>query len=342
MTPSFIPFPSIGGFHNVVKTVAAYPHLSPTPITYRGKIKLHGTNAGVRIQKTDGGTVFVEAQSRSQIITTENDNAGFAAWVSKNKSFFGTLQEVSVSNHKDVTIFGEWCGPGIQSGTAINKIPKKIFAIFAIHVGENAESGVVYVHPHSIESFLGANKPDDIHILPWHGDEFTVDYSDQENLERTVANINTIVEQVEPVDPWVKATFGVDGIAEGVVYVPVGENGVVSRKLYSDLAFKAKGEKHKVVKTKQAVQINPEAAASIGDFVSLFVTDARLEQGLAAQDGNTEMRLIGPFLKWVCQDVKKESVAELEASQLQWSQVEKSVQTAARNWYIVKNKAITC
>jgi hypothetical protein len=104
--------------------------------------------------------------------------------------------------------------------------------------------------------------------------------------------------------------------------------------------FKAKGEKHKVVKTKEAVQVDPEVAKSIGDFVTMFVTEARCEQGLNAIGNVLDMKKTGDFLKWLSQDVLKESTAELEASQLTWEQVQKAVQVAGREWYSRKVKTI--
>lgn len=38
----FVSFPSIEGFHNVVKLTRSYPHLAGKPVKYKGKIKLHG------------------------------------------------------------------------------------------------------------------------------------------------------------------------------------------------------------------------------------------------------------------------------------------------------------
>jgi hypothetical protein len=76
----FVSFPSIEGFHNAVKLTRSYPHLASSPINYKGKIKLHGTNSCVNI---DNGTYV--AQSRTQLIDEKNDNAGFARWVNTNK-----------------------------------------------------------------------------------------------------------------------------------------------------------------------------------------------------------------------------------------------------------------
>jgi hypothetical protein len=97
----FVSFPSIEGFHNVVKESKYYrPKLN-----YRGKIKIHGTNSAVAIRNGQ-----IAAQSRTQFVTPTADNAGFAKWVENHREYFSTL---SMDNH---TIFGEWCGPGIMKG----------------------------------------------------------------------------------------------------------------------------------------------------------------------------------------------------------------------------------
>jgi hypothetical protein len=107
------------------------------------------------------------------------------------------------------------------------------------------------------------------------------------------------------------------------------------------MLFKAKGEKHQAVKTKAPVQIDPEVAQSIDDFVNLFVTTARLEQAVIAVGCDRfEMPQIGAFLQWFMADVQKESLAELEAAQLSWKDVNKAVMKSAREWYQEKAKSL--
>lgn len=98
--------------------------------------------------------------------------------------------------------------------------------------------------------------------------------------------------------------------------------------------FKAKGEKHRVARQKKPAQIDPEVAASSDDFVSMMVTPARLEQGLTeAIGGELLMTRMGKFLQWIAADVRKESVAELEAGGLVWKQVGRAVGVAAKTWF---------
>lgn len=164
-----------------------------------------------------------------------------------------------------------------------------------------------------------------------------MDFSSKENLNNNVNILNDIVNSIEDCDPWVKEQFGIEGLGEGIVLYPIVDNGFLFKEFFDNFIFKAKGEKHNVVKMKQSVQIEPEKASSIEEFVKLFVTESRLEQ---FADDKYDQKLIGNFLKIFSNDVEKESQAELEASKLSWKDVSKDILTTARNWYIEKIKKI--
>ena len=116
-------------------------------------------------------------------------------------------------------------------------------------------------------------------------------------------------------------------------------NHVVDRENYTELMFKAKGIKHHVIQQKQSVQIKAEVASNIQEFVDLFVTEARLQQGVTeACNGEYDIKKMGQFLKWISMDINKESVAELEASKLTWNEVNKPLMNKGRDWY--KNKCL--
>ncbi len=313
----FVSFASIEGFHNVVKYVHKYVEGSG-PIVYRGKIKIHGTNAGIRISHGD-----VKAQSRNRFVTPDDDNVGFAAWVETNAAYWGGLMT-------DGVVFGEWCGPGIMNGTAINDIPQRIFAVFSLLI-----RGIHIYDPETISKIL-SNRPHDVHVLPWQTGPLTVDFTKRETLPGVVDFLNLVVNEVESGDPWVKSVFGVQGVGEGLVYYPQSD----SVETFKHFAFKAKGEKHRVKKAKVAVEVDPEVAANLQDFVAMFVTGPRMEQGLAAVGGVAEMKHMRAFLDWGLADIRKECLAELEASDLQWDQVQKPVTSAVRDWFLAKSKAI--
>jgi predicted nucleotidyltransferase len=201
---------------------------------------------------------------------------------------------------------------------AISHAPTKLFAVFAIRPKVDDEQ-MIY-EPGEIEALL-QNRPADVHVLPWEGEPITIDFGSRAAIEHVAKQLNDRVDEVEREDPWCKRVLGVSGLGEGLVFYPN------MATFDSTLMFKAKGDKHRTA-GKKALQVDATAAASIDDFVALVVTDARLRQGLDAVGGDFDAKKTGAFLGWISADVKKESVAELEASGLTWEQVEKGVSSA--------------
>lgn len=76
--------------------------------------KIDGTNAQILI--TESGDLLIG--SRTQWITPENDNAGFARWCAGNKE---TILKLGAGRH-----FGEWWGSGIQRGYGLQKGEKRL------------------------------------------------------------------------------------------------------------------------------------------------------------------------------------------------------------------------
>ena len=104
----------------------------PLPVlNFIGTAKVHGSNAGITYYKSTDKLI---AQSRTRQLSLDHDNMGFYSYVLKNESYWKHLcwDLIKKTNYDSVTIFGEWCGPGIQSGVAVSKLPKKIFIIFSI------------------------------------------------------------------------------------------------------------------------------------------------------------------------------------------------------------------
>ena len=317
-----VPWGSIELLHNLVATLGHLNGLGqPFPVVeYRAKVKLHGTNCAVQIR--GGGVV---AQSRTALLSPDADYKGFAAWVAAQRDYFARLPS-------GLIVFGEWCGPGIEKGMAISQARTKLFAVFAVR----RDDGIIIHEPEQIRALLpAANAPEQLHVLPWEGDPITIKFGDRTDLERAASVLNTRVAEVEREDPWVKRALGISGLGEGLVFYPVSVDGAApASERLEQLMFKAKGEKHRTAGTKTAVQVDPSVVASVAEFVALMVTDARLRQGLTeACGGARDPKITRQFLEWVATDVRKESSAELAASGLSWSDVDKAVQARAREWF---------
>ena len=322
-------FPSIEGLHILIREMrkAGRSRIQ----RYRAKIKLDGTNASIVLFK-DGRIQF---QSRTTIITPQEDNMGFARWAS-------TVDWSQIFNCTDLPVMiihGEWAGVGIQKGCAIQNIGIKGFFPFMIEYAsdvKNVEWGdwdqrELVVEPYLIEEILLSVK-DQVKVLPWYGGEdnqYTIDFGNPD--QNVIDQINKLVLEVEAEDPYVKEQFNVSGVGEGLVFYPVG---VTDRFEWSHLVFKAKGEKHRVRAAKEAVQTTVDVSASVSEFVSSFVTEARCQQGLmVACGGELDIKKMGAFIGWMGKDVEKESKADLEVSGMTWKQVSGEVTKAARVWF---------
>lgn len=355
----FVAWPDTCLFHNLVKNISgarafaasgtaseegdnfpALLGLLSKPVLFKGKVKLHGSNAGVALAAGQ-----IRAQSRTQFI----DQSGFGRIVfGKNESYWRSLVEPGGPDR--FTVFGEYCGLGVQSGVALARLPGVIFAVFGIDFG-----GRLMVEPELITKFLtksGTVKlPEDVYVLPWHAGEFSLDLSDDspahmEVLQKCLDHIEEDVLKIDAKDPWVEAVFGVEGPGEGLVLYPVSlqeshadyPNGdTLCRDLFGKVAFKAKGEKHRVVKAAKSVTVNPEQAASAEAYAKLMCPTARLEQG--ASTTGYDMSKIKDFLAWMMADVKKEGQAELDASGLDWKAVTQPITKHCSAWYVKEVKA---
>jgi hypothetical protein len=333
---TFMAWPEIEAFHSIRKFIRVDPNewfrmketLSGTStVKYKCKVKLHGTNSAIQIA-SDGS---ITCQSRTRLITPEDDNDGFARWVK--------TQEYEWAAFGDIIFYGEWCGSGIQKGVAISQIGKRIFAIFAARNLDSSDS--LIVEPEALHALIDTAGLTDVYVLPWYDKSIDIDWRQtDEELTKSTTEISQWVLAVEDNDPWVEATFGVKGTGEGLVFYPVSD-AHLGWENYQNLTFKAKGEKHKNIATAKPAQVNAESAVSVAAFVELVLTEPRLEQGartVQLTQGSYDKQQTGKFVAWVETDVQKETQDELTASNLTWKEVQKAIAIRARTWYLEKAK----
>lgn len=325
-------FPSIESFTHLVRKSKDYANRIGVPLQavpslkYKGTVKLHGTNGGVRVEPD--GTVI--PQSRENQLDLKNTNAGFATFVLSQPEWLWPLladRLCSLNNinarEQPVTIYGEWCGCGIQKGTALTQVDKH-FVIFHAAYGElelevvHDASGTFNIH--SVENGIY-----NINQIPTY--DLVVDFS---NLEAASEYINKVTMEVEAECPWVKLMFGQSGIGEGIVWIPVGRVGE------TNLWFKSKGDKHKVRSnpTKNVAPVDVEKVNSIKECVDIILTENRMEQMVHDNNLPFKMTAIGPFLKALAADILKEESHVLLENKLDWKDVGKLVQSLARTWFV--------
>ncbi len=323
-------FSHIEAFYKVIRTVRTAPEGASVAqvgtVRYRGTVKLHGSNAGVRCTNES-----LVAQSRTRALSPDDDNYGFAAFVHR-EDVSAAIREIEADVRAKIdgevdalTLYGEWVGPGIQKGVATCLLPTKQWVLFAVR----DDSGRYY---DALSPLADRFAPLGIHSVfdvPTYTLE--VDYRDDESLAEglDVATKKTL--EVEAACPW-GARFDIEGVGEGIVWMPLDAHFGIS-----DLFFKTKGEKHQKVKSKSSKpKLTPEEIESIEAFVTFALPESRLEQGLEAIEEagySIEMRSMPHFLRWIGQDVKRECSAELEANELEWKVVQKAIARRAREYF---------
>lgn len=335
-----IKFSKIQNFHSVVKYGKEFIF---EPVKYRGTVKLHGTNSSVICTPEE-----LIPQSRNRQLSLDSDNAGFASFILEGKESQKAVREMEkiVRSHEKLrddiplVFYGEWVGPGIQNGMSINNYENKRWVIFAAKVREG-ESG----------RYLDIASIDKLHQLLWDSKteiysifeaptyELEIDFQKQESLEAAVEKYEKLTQEIEDCCPYGKLS-GFEGMGEGIVWIPITKHSGHQ----SDLFFKTKGDKHKVVKRAQRNKspMDPEVIESVEKFIDYAVTENRLLQGidyLKEMNHQIEIQSMGHFLKWIGKDVQTECRVELQSNDLKWKQVSKSVGNKARDWF--KKRALS-
>lgn len=338
-----ISFPSIEQFRHTVATVnrqfnfvgldengeAIYDHNKDKPtLKFKGTVKLHGTNAGICYNAIAG----MWAQSRENIITPEQDNAGFAFFVESNREVFESMfyhiaeRDGIDVNTNTISIYGEWCGGNIQKGVGITNLPKSFF-IFGVKVTPHVESEEERKSkPAYWIKYQGLKAPDAkiYNIDDYQTWEMDIDFNRPEQFQNKLSELTIAVEEECPV----AKAFGFSGIGEGIVW-SCEFKGVVHR-------FKVKGEKHSSSKVKTLAAVDVEKVNSIKEFVDYAVTESRFNQGIEKTFPNNEpidVKKMGALIKWVNDDIIKEEMDTMKASNLEPKDVSKYISTKVREMF---------
>lgn len=334
----FISYPSIEQYRNVIKQVelnaqyvgkdsdgnAIYDKTVKLPtIEFKGTIKLHGTNASVCYN----GVTGLWAQSRNNIITVENDNAGFAFFVETHKHYIQGLIDILEKNtgldlyNNTVSIYGEWCGGNIQKGVAITGL-EKMFVVFGIKITPHSD-----IHPaYWIESKdFKCPEKNIFNIEDFPTLYINIDFNNPQMQQNELVRLTELVEAECPVGKH----FGVSGVGEGIVWKG-SWNG-------NNYTFKVKGEKHSASKVKKLAEVDIEKINNIDAFVEYACTENRLNQGIeqvfTINSLEPDRKLTGNFVKWVTSDIIKEELDTIAANGLEPKDVMGRVSKKASQWF---------
>lgn len=313
----FNKYNSIGQFRNVIRDVretAKYHGIDNLPIvTVKATEKIHGTNACVGMDSA--GNVFV--QSRNNIITVDNDNAGCARFVEDNKEAWKSVaKRLAPSNFDYIYIYFEWCGGNIQDRTAVTGLDKRAIIFSHCRVLKDGESR--WVTTRSVDSVDNSI----FNINNFKTWNFEIDFNNP--LMSQNALVDIVEREVEPDSPVGNAMGIKDNIGEGIVctFTWLGE-------LYK---FKVKGEKHSKSKVKKLKIVDEALEKEKIEFANYATPAWRLEQ--AAEGLDFDNKMIGTFIRNVMKDVIKEESDILEERGLNQKQVNPMIAKIARIWFM--------
>jgi hypothetical protein len=326
-------FTEIGQFRNVVREVrshcdyqgrdvngdAIYQHSAPYPVfTFRGTVKLHGTNSAIVLYKqsdfVDGDQYHFEFQSRENVLSLEQDNAGFMKTM-QTKNYRKLFDGIKFDQF--CAIYGEWCGQGIQKSVAINQLPK-MFVIFAVKIDD------IYM---DMKNFAHLKIEDEqiYNIMQFPNFSIDIDFNSPELMQNKLIELTTSVEKECPVAKY----FGISGVGEGIVWEYInGEERYI---------FKVKGEKHQNSKVKTLTTVDVEAVENINTFIEYAVTENRLLQGIDKMKElglPIEPKTTGEYLRWVYNDVVKEETDTMIANGIDQKKIGSAISAKARIFWL--------
>ena len=333
-----ISYPKIAQFRNVVSNInreitftgldedgnAIYdPSIKKPTLTFKGTVKLHGTNASVCFNSENGFWV----QSRQNIITVEKDNAGFAFFAESHKVELCSLLNKLIDEHQidtkiyTVSIYGEWAGKGIQKGVGISQLDKA-FYVFGVKVSKPQDEDF---NSYWVDSSNVRNTECRIfNVEDYETYSIYVDF----NMPQLAQNkFGEITEKVENECPISKA-FGIDnGLGEGVVW-SVEYKDSVHR-------FKVKGDKHSVTKVKKLASVDVEKLKTIQDFISYSVTENRFNQAIenVFEKEDLDVKRMGDFIRWFVKDIASEEMDTMVENGLEPKDVNKYISTKVREMF---------
>ena len=338
-----IKYPSIEQFRTIISNVnrqvgyvgvdengdAIYDNsISKPTLTFITTVKLHGTNFGCSFNNVDG----LWFQSRENVITPQNDNAGAAfAGEANRENWLGLINKVSIDNSIDlddntITIYGEWVGKSIQKGVGISNLEKSVF-IFGVKISPFEKPELDKQLPAYWVESKGLRSPENriFNILDYETNTIDIDFNMPQLSQNKIIELTLAVENECPVSK----EFGFPNT--------VGE-GIVLTTTYKGVRYimKCKGEKHSSSKVKTLAAVDVEKLENIQSFVEYAVTESRFKQALEnvfPNDEPIENKKLGDVIRWVVNDVLKEEMDTMVANNIEPKDVNKYISTKVREMF---------
>lgn len=314
-------FRSIEGLSKVFTTLrnqAAYENrdFSTLPtLNFTGTVKIHGTNAGMRIESSASTSILPQGKDRE--LSFHSDNADFASYCMTIPSTVvqELYQAFNPSMKGVLTIFGEWAGAGVQNGVGVSNFEKH-FIIFAAHVDDKYVQVNKNYKNHQYRIY-------NIYEIPTYS--IDIDFANPGDIED---RLTALTLEVEANCPW--AVYrGSNGIGEGIVWH------LTDDPCDTTYIFKVKGPLHSVRKsnTKKLATVNVEKVTSVNECVDIILTENRMKQMVEVHKIEIIPENFSQFIKAVSLDCIKEESDVLNANNLIWKDVSPTVIKRCKEWY---------
>lgn len=340
-------FSSINQFRHIVE---AMKYNDINELNFKGSVKLHGTNVGISYQEDRGLVIhtrsgelsdnfydihdFVtdnevallkrlnQVQERSHFILKERI---------KNKLGYNddykldTISSELLDSIKFIPMLhGEYIGPGINKGTAVQLLSERRYVIFNTSINSLMTSeellGIGNIDNFDIKDILNIGTGE---FREYLGHEYLSEFSapnsnidlindyrqfevtiNLNNLDNAKEELLKLTSEVEEECPYAMA-FGVKGTGEGIVWVADDDYLASSSRWW----FKTKGDKHsssnksKNKNKKRKLILSADELESVKEILEEVLPEWRLEQFLPS---NPQLEIIGDYIRAVREDIKKE------------------------------------
>jgi hypothetical protein len=307
-------------------------------LTYLAKAKMHGTNMGICVD-LDGS---VAAQSKNNILDIQTDKTGFSKWLAPQSDLWADLPFDEV-----VTFYGEWAGPGIGKGDAVQRTDKKRFYIFALGIGEAPHHldediltpRVIITDPDTIERQLPRNLDrDEVRVLPYESQPFIFDFSDESAVEATLTELNLLVSRFAERCPYIYREFGIDHPGEGcVLALHADALSDLICEAFARTSFKAKTDKHRVRKQGKPATRREPLPETASQFIETFCTPQRVDQAIDdVCGGHADIVKTRDIINWMIIDIQKEAANEIDALDTPFARLTGEITKATRAHFMAR------